>query len=252
MKRSVNIISYAVILFLLHCGNVSQNDTISDISDHRQPGMPCYYDGDDFEVIYRQQRYTESADDNYAAYKIACGDVLAALYDGDYFRVFDGTRRVFDYDGADDDYAHSLIAVGSSVAAMYDGDYFRVYDTADGQFEWDSADDNYSNAVLDAYGDIAVMYDGDYVRAYANGKFYWSSADDDYARAEVIIGRGGALVYDGDYLHYFCASNNSWNWSSVDDNAAARGYLETNEVPGMFIGRDYYVLDTARCQLREI
>ncbi|MFA6434037.1 MAG: hypothetical protein WCW52_05020 [Elusimicrobiales bacterium] len=176
----------------------------------------CYYDGDDFYVVYQGTKYRATADDDSGTAIVSCSDKVSAMYDGDDLIVFNPRTK---------------------------------------NFKTIFADDNASTARLSAAGSLAVFYDGDDLILYNadTDSFETKSVDDNASTAEVIASPAAVLAWDGDDLYGYCAASRRWITSSgPEDNYSASAQIAPNgRGVGMIINRENYSLNPDNCQITQ-
>ena len=177
----------------------------------------CYYDGDDFVVVYQGSKYSASADDNSATAVVSCSDKVSAMYDGDDFIVFNPRTKSFKTIPADDNVPGARISASGGLAVLYDGDDIILYNA-----DTDSSETR--------------------------------PADDKAAAAEVIASPAAVMAWDGDDLSGYCAASRRWVSSSgPDDNQPASAQVAPDgRTVGMTINGEYYALNPDSCQITRI
>jgi hypothetical protein len=182
----------------------------------------CFYDGDNFRVIYHGTIFMQDVDDNFTGALCSGGWGAAGLYDGDDFFVFNGRTGKFDYKTVDDGYMETKISAGAGFVTLYDGDDFLAYNALTEKFSYKNVDDNVDNAVLKSGVNIAALYDGDDLVLYNSptDSFSYKSVRDNVANPVMEIGTNVAAFYDGDDLIIYDQLNSRFDYASADDNYA--------------------------------
>lgn len=212
--------------------------------------MRCVYDGRYFIVVDQGVIYKVYVNSGSRVAQTVCHNskdlaspVLAALYDGNNFVVYDGNDHKFYSQSVDDDVAKAQLDMDENIVAFTDLNNVFVYDGKAHRFYSRNIDDNSARTNLQVGPGLAAIYDGDDLTVYdtVNGQFTVQTVDDDAVGAILEVGVNvvgfsdldDVFVYDGEAQKFATPQ-------PIDDKTAATNLLVGNGGVMAYDGDDVF------------